>query len=80
MEKRETATVYFYQYWDEDSARLVTSKWEATLECIRSGLGTPIIATGRQVPARDLDPFGRLIEPESQPPPPPTRGQGPDAR
>ena len=54
-------TVYHYQYWDESQQAMLTSKWTATLECIRSGLGTPVVASGRQVPVRDLDAFGRVI-------------------
>ena len=61
LDLREFATVYRYRYWDDEKAELVTSKWEATLECIRCGLGNPVIASGRRVPAGDLDAFGRLI-------------------
>jgi len=61
LDHQQFATVYLYQYWDDEKAELVASKWAATLECIRCGLGTPIIASGRQVPLGDLDAFGRLI-------------------
>jgi hypothetical protein len=59
LNHRELITVYHYQYWDGDNIQLLTSKWEATLECIRSGLGNPIIESGRQVPASEVDAFGR---------------------
>ena len=61
MDEREPVTVYRYQYWDSDDLQRLTSKWEATLQCIRSGLGDPIIESGRQVPASEVDEFGRHI-------------------
>ena len=63
LEHQDLATVYRYRYWDDESAQFAISKWEATLECIRCGLGTPIIHSGRQVLVTELDAFGRLIEP-----------------
>jgi hypothetical protein len=53
--------VYHYQYWDEDKRQMVTSKWMATLECIRNGLGVPIIESGLRVPRESVDDLGRLI-------------------
>jgi len=59
LDHQELVTVYRYHYWDSDDVELLTSNWEATLECIRSGLGNPIIESGRQVPAGEVDAFGR---------------------
>jgi hypothetical protein len=56
--------VYRYRYWDEDREQHIESKWEATLECINSGLGTAIVESGRQVPRTSLDQSGRMITPE----------------
>ena len=53
--------VYRYHYWDEDQHQMVISKWEATLQCIKDGLGIPAIETGRKVPRAALDAFGRVI-------------------
>jgi len=61
LDRQEFSTVYLYQYWDDEKAELVTSKGEATLQCISCGLGKAIIASGRQVPVGDLDTFGRVI-------------------
>jgi hypothetical protein len=58
---QEPVTIYRYEYWDSEGLELLTSRWEATLECIRSGLGNPIISSGRQVPANEVDEFGRHI-------------------
>ena len=63
MDPRDTVTVYRYQYWDSNRFELLTSKWEATLECIRNGLGNPIIESGRPVPASEVDEFGRHFSP-----------------
>lgn len=54
-------TVYHYRYWDEDRQKLLTAHGEATLECIRSGLGIPIIASAHHVLPHLLDSVGRLI-------------------
>ena len=61
MDRQEWLTVYRYQYWDEDSAQHVTSDCEATLECIRRGLGTPILDSGRRARVGDLDASGRAL-------------------
>lgn len=53
--------VYRYHYWDEDRHQMVVSKREATLQCIRDGLGIPVIESGRKVPRSALDEFGRVI-------------------
>jgi hypothetical protein len=53
--------VYRYDYWDEDQHRMVTSKAEATLQCIRDGLGIPVVESGRKVPRTAVDDRGRLI-------------------
>ena len=53
--------VYSYRFWDEDRNQHVTSKWEATLEAIRSGLGEPIVESGRHVSRFALDPAGRVM-------------------
>jgi hypothetical protein len=58
--------VYHYRYWDEDKHQMVTSKSEATLPCIKDGLGIPIIETGRKVPRSAVDSLGRLIVAEEQ--------------
>jgi hypothetical protein len=57
----EFLVVYRYQFWDEDAQEMRTSKWMATLECIRDGLGTPVIASGTKVPRESVDELGRLI-------------------
>ena len=67
MDRQELVTVYRYQYWDIDAVQLLTSQWEATLDCIRSGLGNPIIESGRQVPASEVDAFGRHFALPMQP-------------
>lgn len=61
MSDERYVTVYHYQYWDDAKQQKVTSKWEATLECIKNGLGTPILESGRKVPASSVDIHGRLI-------------------
>jgi hypothetical protein len=60
-ETGEYLVVYRYQYWDEDTEQMRASKWMATLQCIRDGLGTPIIASGMKVPRESVDGLGRLI-------------------
>jgi hypothetical protein len=53
----------------------VTSDDEATLECIRCGLGTPILDSGRRARVGDLDPFGRVL-PSAYYPAAPAAGMG----
>lgn len=60
LDRPEHATVYQYQYWDADTSQFVASTQEATLECIRCGLGIAIIESGRQVALCDLDEVGRV--------------------
>lgn len=56
----EQALVYRYQFWDEAMSMFVTARREATMDCIRCGLGTPLLTSGRQVAFSDLDSVGRL--------------------
>jgi hypothetical protein len=58
----EFVVVYRYRYWDEDKREMVTSSSEATLPCIKDGLGVPILESGRKVPRSAVDNLGRLIE------------------
>jgi hypothetical protein len=58
---KDFVVVYRYDYWDEDQLRMITSTLEATLQCIRDGLGIPIIESGRKVPRTAVDGRGRLI-------------------
>lgn len=69
--------VYRYHYWDEEQHQMVVSRREATLECIRNGLGIPIVESGRKVHFSQLDEHGRVIDPVAAPTEPqtPTRGQ-----
>jgi hypothetical protein len=58
---KDFIVVYRYDYWDVDQNRMVSSQAEATLECIRDGLGIPVIESGRKVPRTAVDDRGRLI-------------------
>ena len=49
VEAREKITVYQYMYWDEDSRSRKKSRLYAPLELIKSGLGTPIYTSVREV-------------------------------
>jgi hypothetical protein len=60
----EFLVVYRYKYWDESTDSMQVSNGMATLTCIRDGLGTPIIESGRKVPRDAVDRNGRLIVPE----------------
>jgi len=60
----EFVVVYHYRYWDERRQEMRVSKWMATLECIRAGLGMPIIETGRKAPLDAVDELGRLMIPD----------------
>lgn len=46
--------VYRYQYWDEQTDQPVVSSGYATIMAIRSGLGIPIISSGKWVPIAEL--------------------------
>jgi hypothetical protein len=63
---QDFVVVYRYDYWDADENRMVTSQAEATLECIRNGLGIPVIQSGRKVPRTAVDDRGRLIAADRQ--------------
>jgi hypothetical protein len=69
--------VYRYHYWDEEQHQMVVSPREATLECIRNGLGIAIVESGRKVHFSQLDEHGRVVDPVAPPAPAqaPTRGQ-----
>jgi hypothetical protein len=75
LDRQELLTVYRYRYWDEERGEHVSSDREATLECIRSGLGIPIIDSGRQVRVGDLDAVGRAV-PSADYPSDPAAGMG----
>jgi hypothetical protein len=62
----EFVVVYHYRYWDEDKNEMVTSSSEATLPCIKDGLGIPILESGRKVPRSAVDNLGRLMGTEQQ--------------
>jgi hypothetical protein len=62
--------VYHYHYWDEERRQMVVSQREATLQCIKDGLGIPIIESGRKVSLTELDGHGRVMAaPEEITPP-----------
>lgn len=67
--------VYRYRFWDEDRQQLVQSSAMATLECIRNGLGQPLIESGLRVPSDAVDLSGRLVKPLETPE---TADQGPE--
>lgn len=46
--------VYRYQYWNEKTDQPVVSDGYATIMAIRSGLGIPIISSGKWVPIAEL--------------------------
>jgi len=52
--------VFDYEYWDPETSRMVPAELPATLEAIRSGLGRPVLTTGRKVLAEWIDTSGML--------------------
>ena len=54
------AWVYKYRYWDEDRGEQLVSSGMFTLDAIRAGLGTPLLASGMRVRADQIDANGRL--------------------
>jgi hypothetical protein len=52
--------VFEYEYWDPDISAMRTAELPATLEAIRSGLGRPVLTTGRKVLAEWIDSGGIL--------------------
>lgn len=66
LDAKDFVVVYRYHYWDEDQHQMVTSKGEATLECIKDGLGMALIESGRKVPRSAVDGLGRLIGTEQE--------------
>ena len=52
--------VYEYEYWDPLQERMVRADGAATLEAIKSGLGQPILSSGKKVRFTHLDSSGRL--------------------
>ena len=52
--------VFDYEYWDPDTSSMLTAELPATLEAIRSGLGRPVLTTGRKVLAEWIDSAGML--------------------
>jgi hypothetical protein len=52
--------VFDYEYWDPEISRMRTAELPATLEAIRSGLGRPVITSGRKVLAEWIDSGGIL--------------------
>jgi hypothetical protein len=63
---QDYVVVYRYRYWDEERREMTTSKGEATLPCIKDGLGIPVVESGRKVPRSCVDDRGRLIVAERQ--------------
>ena len=60
--------VYRYRYWDPRANEMVTATREATLEAIKSGLGVPVVESGRKAHHSDLDGHGRVMaDPTPQP-------------
>jgi len=53
-EPMDDVLVYQYTYWDEASDERKTSKRYATLDVIRNGLGVPVFASERRVPASEV--------------------------
>ena len=46
--------VYQYLYWDDVKKEHTASKRFATVDVIKCGLGTPILASGKKVPKDKL--------------------------
>lgn len=61
--------VFDYEYWDPETSQMRTAELPATLEAIRSGLGRPILTTGRKVLAEWID-SGGMLKPDALPQPP----------
>ena len=61
METEGTSVwVYRYRYWDPARNEMMTASREATLDAIKSGLGVPVVESGRKVPMRTIDRQGRV--------------------
>jgi len=55
----ESVMVYDYEYWDPERSQMLRSQVPATLEAIKSGLGIPLLDTGRAIARAELDALGR---------------------
>lgn len=51
--------VYLYRFWDPEAESFVVSRERATLDAIKSGLGSPMTETGIKVPRMEVDMHGR---------------------
>ena len=60
MQGDTSVMVYDYEYWDPDKGAMLRSHVPATLEAIKSGLGIPLVSTGRWVPLSQIDGLGRV--------------------
>ena len=61
MESNDTSVwVYRYRYWDPARNEMVTASREATLDAIKSGLGVPVVESGRKVALKTIDRQGRV--------------------
>jgi len=69
MHNPESVMVYDYEYWDPERSQMLRSLVPATLEAIKSGLGIPLLDTGRPVARTDLDGFGRATRVRQRPTP-----------
>jgi hypothetical protein len=52
--------VFEYEYWDPETSTMRKADLPATLEAIRSGLGRPVLTSGRKVLAEWIDAGGML--------------------
>lgn len=52
--------VYKYRYWDDDRQENAVSDEAFTMDAIRSGLGVPVVESGRKVRSEDVDDSGRF--------------------
>jgi hypothetical protein len=60
--------VFEYEYWDPDAGLMRPAELPATLEAIRSGLGRPVLTSGRKVLAEWID-SGGILKREALPQP-----------
>ena len=66
MEHTEMVVVYRYRYWDPKTNEMILAAREATLVAIKSGLGVPVIESGRKVALSSIDRQGRVREGDEQ--------------
>jgi hypothetical protein len=59
MEQHSTVWVYHYRFWNPRTNEMLRASRAATLDAIKSGLGVPIVDSGRKIPAGSIDEHGR---------------------